>query len=280
MARRALLALLPALAAGLLACERTDMSHVEDFPAPPAQRPLAELPDSALRRLADRVVLFGHQSVGANLLEGIRELAARDPRVALRVTSLRDAGAMPDGALLETLIGDNGQPARKTDDFLAALASPAGQQATLALHKYCYLDFGPATDPAAVFANYREKMAALRAARPGLLVVHVTAPLTARETGPKALLKRLLGKTTQDDLNARRAAYNALLRAEYAGKEPVFDLAAYESTGPDGTRAGVLRDGKAIPALAPAWTDDGGHLNAAGRQRIAEQLLAFLAQLP
>ncbi len=280
MPRRPTLALLPAVVAGLLACESTDMSKVEDFPTPPAERPLAELPDSALARLAARVVLFGHQSVGANLLEGIRELGARDPRVALRVTPLREAGAMTGGVLLETLIGDNGQPARKTDDFLAALGTPAGQQATLALHKYCYLDFGPETDPAAVFANYREKMAALRAGRPGLVLVHVTAPLTARETGPKALLKRLLGKTTQDDLNARRAAYNALLRAEYAGKEPVFDLAAYESTGPDGTRAGVLRDGKAVPALAPGWTDDGGHLNAAGRQRIAEQFLAFLAQLP
>ena len=60
----------------------------------------------------------------------------------------------------------------------------------------------------------------------------------------------------------------------------MFDLAAYESTGPDGGRAGVMRDGQAIPALAPGWTDDGGHLNAAGRQRIAEQFLAFLAHLP
>ncbi|MBK7350253.1 MAG: hypothetical protein IPI92_10345 [Gemmatimonadetes bacterium] len=280
MPRRAAQAVLPALLVGLLACETTDMSHVADFPAPPALPALAAVPDSALTRLAARVVLFGHQSVGANLLEGIREVAGRDPRVALRVTPLREVGPAPAGALLETLIGDNGQPARKTDDFLAALGSPAGQQATLALHKYCYLDFGPGTDPAAVFANYRERMAALRLARPGLLLVHVTAPLTARETGPKALVKRLLGKTTQDDLNARRAAYNALLRAEYAGKEPVFDLAAYESTGPDGVRAGVLRQGQAVPALAPAWTDDGGHLNAAGRQRIAEQLLAFLAQLP
>lgn len=280
MLRRPVHALLPAVLAGLLACGSTDMAEVTDFPAPPASQSLAEVPTSTLERLAGRVLLFGHQSVGANLLEGVREVAARDPRVGVHIQSLRDAGTVSGGALLETVIGDNGQPARKTDDFLIALGSPAGQQATIALHKYCYLDFGPDTDPAAVFDNYREQMAVVRTTRPGLLLVHVTAPLTTRETGLRALVKRLLGKTTQDDLNARRAAYNALLRAAYVGREPVFDLAAYESTGPDGVRAGVLRGGQTIPALAPAWSDDGGHLNAAGRQMLAEQFLVFLAQLP
>lgn len=256
------------------------MNDSADLPPAPSRRSLAEVPDSALARLAGRVVLFGHQSVGGNLLEGIREWSARDPRVALRIERL-PAGDLPGGgALLELPIGDNGQPGRKSDDFLAALETAAGRQATVALHKYCYLDFAKNTDPALVFAEYRTKMAGLRAARPELLLVHVTAPLTARETGPRAWLKRALGRTMQDDLNARRAAYNALLRAEYEGREPVFDLAGYESTGPDGSRFGVVRDGHAIPALAPAWTDDGGHLNAEGRRVIAEQFLVFLASLP
>lgn len=266
--------------AGLAACGDTDMSAAPGFPPAPPLRRLADVPDSSLARLAGRVVLFGHQSVGANLVQGIREWAATDPRVAgLRVTPLASA---PDsgGMLVEMLIGDNGEPLRKTSDFLAALETPVGQRASVALEKYCYLDFGPENDPAAVFANYKAKIGALEASRPGLVVVHVTTPLTARETGPKAWLKRVMGKTTQDDLNARRAAYNDLLRAEYGGRQPLFDLAAYESTGPDGARAGVVRDGKAIPALAPAWTDDGGHLNTQGRKVIAEQFLVFLAELP
>jgi hypothetical protein len=40
-----------------------------------------------------------------------------------------------------------------------------------------------------------------------------------------------------------------------------------------------VRDGRGIPALAPAWTDDGGHLNVEGRRMIAEQFLVFLAGL-
>ena len=271
-----------ALAAVLAACGGATVPDNSSFPPAPPRRRLVDVPDAALARLSGRVMLFGHQSVGANLLQGIREWGQRDPRVPRRIQGLREAGAaaIGGGALLTTTIGTNGQPGRKTDDFVAALASPAGRQATLALHKYCYLDFEPATDPARVFADYRAQVERVRAARPDLVLVHVTVPVRAREPWYKTLLKRLLRRTTADDLNVKRAAYNALVLDAYRGKEPVFDLAGYESTGPDGRRVGVLRDGKAVPALAPAWTDDGSHLNAEGRRMLAEQFLVFLAGLP
>jgi lysophospholipase L1-like esterase len=70
-----------------------------------------------------------------------------------------------------------------------------------------------------------------------------------------------------------------LLRKNYEGKEPVFDLARIESTRPDGTRETFTQDGKTYYALVPAYTKDGGHLNKLGRKKVAEQLLLLLVSL-
>ena len=62
-------------------------------------------------------------------------------------------------------------------------------------------------------------------------------------------------------------------------KKPLFDLAAIESTAPDGTRASFVRDGKTYYQMVSDYTHDGGHLNELGQKRVAEQLLVFLAGL-
>jgi hypothetical protein len=60
----------------------------------------------------------------------------------------------------------------------------------------------------------------------------------------------------------------------------VFDLAAIESTRPDGGRETFEVEGRQVPALVPAYTDDGGHLNGPAAERVARQLVALLATVP
>ncbi len=70
-----------------------------------------------------------------------------------------------------------------------------------------------------------------------------------------------------------------MLRKEYEGKEPFFDLANIESTFPHGKRASFAKNGSIYYSMVPEYTYDGGHLNKVGRRRITEQLLVFLANL-
>lgn len=70
-----------------------------------------------------------------------------------------------------------------------------------------------------------------------------------------------------------------MLRAEYEDKEPIFDLAAIESMSPGGKREIFEKDGSTFYSLAPAYTDDGGHLNEIGSKIVASELLYFLANL-
>ena len=149
----------------------------------------------------------------------------------------------------------------------------------MALLKFCYVDINANTDAAALFDHYRRAVNELRARNPRTVFVHATLALTTVQAGPKAWVKRLLGRPAYGTVeNVRRDEYNRLLRATYAGREPIFDLARIESTAPDGTLVTVTWDGVTAPALSPEYSADGGHLNARGRLLAAREFITVLAQ--
>ena len=76
-----------------------------------------------------------------------------------------------------------------------------------------------------------------------------------------------------------RECYNELLRNAYSKTEPFFDLAQIESINPDGFRCYAVKGAEKVNFMVSEYTEDGGHLNADGRKKIAEQLLIVLAQI-
>lgn len=235
--------------------------------------------DEALRAdltlLAAQRIYFAHQSVGANILQGVAELA-QGARVPLRIVKAPRAADLPPGAFGHFFVPENGAPLEKLANFETALGTDSGID--LALIKFCYVDIDAGTDAAALFARYQATIARLRAENPRTIFVHVTLPLTTAQTGPKAIAKRLLGRAPYGTIeNVRREQYNTLMRRAYAGREPLFDLARLESHAPDGTAVNVAWDGSVAPAMASAYTDDGGHLNVLGRDLAARELVRVLA---
>jgi len=232
-----------------------------------------------LRTFAQRKIFFGHQSVGRNIIEGLRQLAAREG-VPLEIGD-EDEGAAGPAIFTHGAVARNGDPVLKLQSFSGALASGPPAGVDTALVKFCYVDFSSETDVAALFTRYQDTVAALKARYPRTTFVHVTAPLTAVPGGPKEFLKRLLGRPPAGAAeNGRREDYNALVRRAYQGREPLFDLAAVESTRPDGSRVTVDLDGRAVPVLFPAYTYDDGHLNGEGQLRAARELVSVIAAIP
>ncbi len=242
---------------------------------------LGEVPDTAWQSLAGKRVFFGHQSVGANIMDGVADVLRDEPRIGLRVASGEGALDGGGGVFAHGTVGRNGDPGGKTDDFARRLEGPLRGKVDVAFHKYCYVDITEKTDVAAVFEKYRRTMADLRAQFPGVVFVHVTTPLVRVGSGPRAALKRLLGRDPgRYGANLARERFNDLMRGAYRGTEPLFDLAAIESTRPDGSRETIRLGNRSGYALVPAYTTDGSHLNGPGRRRVAEELLVFLARLP
>jgi hypothetical protein len=227
-----------------------------------------------LERVARQRIYFGHQSVGVNLLAGVRELAAQ-AGVPVRIVRAERASQLPPATFGHTFVAENGRPLEKLESFRRALGDAP---VDLALLKFCYVDIRADTDVEALFSRYRQTLDELKRSHPRTVFVHVTLPLTTVQSGWKALVKRALGREPSGTLeNVRREQYNGLLREAYAGREPLFDLARVESTAPDGTLLRVQWQGVSAPVLSPAYTDDGGHLNAEGRRRAARELIAVLA---
>lgn len=242
---------------------------------------LGSVPDTAWEMLKTKRIFFGHQSVGTNVMEGVAALVRDEPRIGLRVADGGGALEAAGGVFAHGRIGRNGDPVLKTDEFARLIAGPLRGRVDVAFHKYCYADISETTDVAAMFDHYRKTMTRLQADCPGVVFVHVTTPLVRVQSGPKAMLKRLLGRTPgRYGGNFARERFNDLMRETYGGKEPLYDLAAVESTRPDGRREIIRAGGRSAHALTPAYTADGSHLNETGRRRAAEQLLMLLARLP
>lgn len=238
--------------------------------------------------LDEKTIFFGHQSVGYNILDGVKVTIQHNPYVNLKIVKLGeplDFDSNKKGILFHAEIGRNFDAYSKVDAFVNWMNQKIGNNVDIAFMKFCFVDIGTETDIKALFEYYKKNMAELKKKFPSTKFVHFTVPLLADQTGLakwkhrlKGIIKKILGKNEFYE-NVNKFAFNEMVRAEYLGKEPVFDLAAIESTYPDGKRSTVHVGGKAIETMVPAYTNDGGHLNAEGQKKVAEKLLAFLATL-
>ena len=232
-----------------------------------------------LSYVATQRIFFGHQSVGDDIVQGLKDVMARDPRLKLNIVNSADPQSVAGPAFIESHIGRNGDPQSKTDAFAAVLDKGMGREGGIAMYKYCYVDVDASTDVPRMFDNYRRGIDALKLKYPLLKIVHVTIPLTTVEPDAKAWVKGFLGRTTARDINRKRNEYNRLLVQTYGGRDPIFDLAEVESTHRDGSRSSFTYANQKIFTLAPEFTADGGHLNEAGRRAAAERLLHVLSQI-
>lgn len=221
-------------------------------------------------------IFFSHHSVGSNVLAGIQVLDAQAGGAKLKIAGLDEALSTAGPLLAHASGGRNGDPRSKIDYFVTTLRGSPALAPGLAFMKLCYVDFEPRTDVDGLFEYYRRTMEALQREFPRTRFAHVTVPLMERPSDLKSSLRRLLGREVWEDAsNARRAEFNQRL-LEAFGADPVFDLARAESTGPDGSSLAVTHGLSQVPSLHPAWSEDGGHLNAAGRQMAGAAAIRFL----
>jgi hypothetical protein len=252
--------------------DTTHMRRVSEDANTSTAKPL----DVALQQLSTRRVYFGHQSVGGNVLQGLQEILREHPDAALRVVESRELGRVSGRAFVHFLVGENENPGSKNADFLRVLSSRSSPDSALVLMKYCYIDVNDATDVDTLFGEYQRTVAQIRTRYPDVTVVHVTMPLTVDAAGPKAAVKRLLGRTTSREINARRSRFNEMMRREFSS-EPIFDLATLEAERPDGSLNVTQAAGVSTYSLDPASTTDGGHLNDSASRRVAAALVRVLA---
>jgi hypothetical protein len=227
--------------------------------------------------LQHKRIYFGHQSVGANIMDGVRDLGDHD-MLRLNIVESGQPDAIATPAFAHSAVGRNQNPRSKIEAFAEILASGLGNKADMAFFKFCYVDVTDGSDVQGLFGYYRQVMAELAVAYPKTRLLHVTVPVTVMPDLARRILGRLRGKRNRAAHdNLARADYNRLLREHYSNKEPIFDLAKSESTTPTGRHLQYTLEGRTLQTLVPTYSSDGRHLSETGRRIVAAELLRCLA---
>lgn len=228
--------------------------------------------------LARKRIFFGHKSVGLNIISGLEDVMRRYPMIKLDIRETTDPRDFEKPVFAHALIGRNKLPQSKIDAFGEALRGGIGSSTDIAFFKFCFVDIDYQTDVAVLVESYIRALEGFQAWFPHTKFIAFTTPLVSRPVGLIPRLKKLLGRMPYyDDEHVRRSLYNDMLRERFEGS--LFDLAALESRI-DATRKAIYRHGgQDYEILNRAYTDDGGHLNDAGRQIVAIELLIHLASL-
>ncbi len=241
---------------------------------------LSAIPEAHWKALAARRIWFGHQSVGGNIVQGLADLVAGGAAPVAAPMEIRPGEAPLAAGFSHGTNGQNMDPRSKIAAFAHAVDDVLGGEVDIAFFKFCYVDIDRSTDVAALFGAYRQTLTTLAERYPRVRFLHVTCPVTVVSPAWRAGLKRMLGRPEPGfEVNAARERFNRLLREAYGGREAVFDLARVESTRPDGSRETFRHAGETWPALVPAYSHDGRHLDQNGRRWVAASLLATLGEL-
>jgi len=236
---------------------------------------LLAVPQQEWDALALKKIYFGHQSVGQNVIDGLKEVLRHSPMIHLDIRETSNPEDFQSTFFAHSLIGKNRDPKGKIDHFRRLLDSGIGQKADVVFFKFCYVDVIEGTDIEDLIGHYDKAFAEMKTRYPNLVIIPVTVPLTNVTPGIKAGIKRLLGRgpALKAD-NIQRNLVNAHIRKQYGAA--IWDLADAEATSPEGAKA-AFRDGQGtFFLLHKAYTSDGGHLNALGSQVVAIDLLLRL----
>lgn len=221
----------------------------------------AEASRRQLTAAGSKSLVFGHQSVGVNILNGVgllyRQAGMSPPaHMTWGNSSLPSNGAY----VADAQIGRNGDPVGKIAAFESLLGKTSAAP-DFALMKLCYVDIRANTNVKAIFKAYRSAMSRIRAANPGTVILHATVPLT----------------TASPADNLKRQQYNALIRKTYKASR-IVDIAKAESTTPSGSRTSGKYRGTRYYTLYKGYTSDGAHLNGVGSAKVAEALVAAMSK--
>lgn len=220
------------------------------------------IPVSALDQVRRQKILFGHESVGFDVINGLDALSQAQPaRYGLRIQHMIQAAwYQRNSGLGEFFFNHNGNPQGKVDAFVAKMHDGCGNAVDIAMMKYCYADLIERTDPRAAFEAYRNAYERLAQEYPKVTFVYWTCPIT------------IPSRCTD-----RRTAINRLIREHCRTQDlPLLDIADIECHTPDGREITEAGGQKLYEGYA---RDQGGHLNATGAQRVGRGWWWLMARL-
>jgi hypothetical protein len=208
---------------------------------------------STMDKIGNLNYFFSHASVGSNMVAGLDALHSSNAGFyKLQTVS---ASASPPASVLNGSVYeyDRGNPGwgNKLSEFDQALANGWAGTVSLAMDKFCYIDQDANVGAYLSFMQGLEK----KFAGSGTKLVYATMPLM----------------TGGGSDNILRNDFNTAVRSFVAGSSDriLYDIADIEAWDTTGIQHTFTSGGNTYQQLYSGFTDDGGHPNVLGSQRVA-----------
>ncbi len=233
---------------------------------PPIDPPSSDFDLATYTAALSRRTVFGHQSVGWQVLQGVQMWADEFNQPTPTFPDY-ESGSLPGsgGFLAHFYAGTNGDVFTKTAEFLSHLANGLASQVDIVVLKFCYADLrsGSSYTPQQMFDEYKLWVDTVESTYPALTVIYATTAI-------------VMGQNSDGANNGLRQTYNNLVRAEYAASGRLWDVADIESTDPSGNK--VLYGG--VESLYSGYASpDQRHIYGLGRTTVSAPLLQLIAGL-
>ena len=117
---------------------------------------IKDLPNSAWEKLSQKKIFFGHQSVGFNIIDGLKDIMKENPQIKLNIVETSNPADFNHPLFAHARVGKNTYPKSKIDAFADFMEEGIGNKADIAFLKFCYVDVMAGTDSQKVFDDYKK----------------------------------------------------------------------------------------------------------------------------
>lgn len=93
---------------------------------------IKDITDSAWKKLSEKRIYFGHQSVGFNIIDGIKDVMKKNPQIKLNIVETSDPSEFNTPLFAHSRVGKNTDPKSKIDAFASFVEKGIGDNANIA----------------------------------------------------------------------------------------------------------------------------------------------------
>lgn len=225
-------------------------------------------------------VLFGVQSVGADIAKGIpRAYSAAHVRKPKVISwSKANNGKNKKGYLVATArIGTNGKALSKLRAFARLVNDAPRGSIDVAVMAFNYQDVTAETDIDSLLQSYSETMESIEKANPDVTFLYSTVPVTTSNSWRAVNQNALTGISDADQPvwqdNIARERLNSVIRERHGQTGRLFDIAVLQAKIGGGKVAAKQHDDQWYHVMNPALSSNGKQLNKTGQTQLAKSLM-------
>ena len=151
-----------------------------------------EISKTALNKLSEKRIFFGHRSVGNNILQGIDDILTQYPGINLKILKYEEVKSSKDNGIIHAWIDQNGSPQSIAEDYTRMVEKLPGKEMDFALIRFT--PWYGKKDMDEILKDYTIAIEQLKQRHSKTVFIHGTFPLNHSKTSFKTWIKKLTGK--------------------------------------------------------------------------------------